>query len=154
MGCCNDTGLRKGVITGAFLLASFLAPKTAMGFCFEHAGRYYNVSSELLSAIAWVESGFNPYAINRNRDGTYDYGLMQINSRWAAELGEGWRRIRGLKDPCYNVVVGAWVLSRCISRFGYTWDAVGCYHAGRPDGKEARMYIRKVQGFLTGGRQW
>jgi soluble lytic murein transglycosylase-like protein len=51
-------------------------------FCFEEAGFIYNVSPRLLWAIARVESGFRADAFNRNADGSYDYGLMQINSSW------------------------------------------------------------------------
>ncbi len=38
-----------------------------------------------------------------------------------------------LGDACYNVQVGAWILSRCVQRYGYTWTAVGCYNAFSKD---------------------
>ncbi len=98
----------------------------SFSYCFEEAGRLYNVSPHLLYTIAKVESNFNPRAINRNKDGTYDVGLMQINSRWKRVLGEKWKYIY---DPCFNTKVGAWILSQCINRYGYTWEAIGCYNA-------------------------
>jgi soluble lytic murein transglycosylase-like protein len=95
--------------------------------CFEEAGRGYGISPALLYTIAKVESNLNPGAVNRNTNGSYDYGLMQINSGWYATLGrDRWDR---LSDACYNVHVGAWILRQCIDRYGYTWDAVGCYNA-------------------------
>jgi len=109
-------------------------------FCFDEAGSLYNVSPRILRAIARVESGFKPDAFNRNANGTYDYGLMQINSSWAQVLGE--KLWSSLGDPCTNVKVGAWILSDCIRRYGYTWEAVGSYNA---EAKHKRVkYAKKV----------
>ena len=118
----------------------------AYGFCFDEAGRTYGISPLLLRAIAEIESGLNPAAFNRNRNGSYDFGLMQINSFWAKILGiENWLLIG---DPCNNVKVGAWILRQCIDRYGYTWEAIGCYNA---DSFEKRVrYANKVYGKLKG----
>jgi len=98
--------------------------------CFQNAGAYYGVSPVLLWAIAKVESNFNPFAINRNSNGTYDIGIMQINSSHIPNLKKvGLKDERQLWEPCYNIYVGAWVLSHCINQHGYTWEAVGCYNA-------------------------
>jgi soluble lytic murein transglycosylase-like protein len=105
----------------------FLSAESLQAFCFDEAGSLYGVSPRLLRAIAQIESGFKPEALNRNPDGTYDYGLMQINSSWARVLGE--KLWSSLGDPCTNVKVGAWILSDCIRRHGYTWEAVGYYNA-------------------------
>ncbi len=104
----------------------------AAAFCFEDAGNRYGISPHLLYAISKGESSFNPLAINYNSNGTYDYGLMQINSSWEPalrKLGISWNN---LADPCTNVMVGAWVLSQCIQDYGYTWSAVGCYNSRTP----------------------
>jgi soluble lytic murein transglycosylase-like protein len=96
-------------------------------FCFEEAGEKYGISPQLLWAIAKTESHFNPTAVNYNRNGSFDYGVMQVNSSWYKELGrERWVR---LGDACYNVQVGAWILSQCVQRYGHSWAAVGCYNA-------------------------
>ncbi|MCR4288439.1 MAG: lytic transglycosylase domain-containing protein [Deltaproteobacteria bacterium] len=136
----------KKTVISAFFLTVFLLPGVASAFCFDYAGRYYGISPELLSAIALVESSHDPHAVNRNRNGTIDYGLMQVNSQWAPEFGEYWDYI---KDPCYNVLAGAWILRRCITRFDDTWGAVGCYNTGRADGRSATRYIRKVKEALA-----
>ena len=102
------------------------APQHMGAFCFEEAGLEYGISPELLWAIAKTESQFNLRAVHYNANGSFDYGLMQINSSWYKELGqERWLR---LNDGCYNVKVGAWILDQCIRRYGYTWAAVGCYN--------------------------
>lgn len=117
-----------------FIIITMLLPVSASAFCFEEAGNEYGVSPYLLRSIAQHESGMNPLAIGRNVNGTYDYGLMQINSRWAKILGmENWKK---LGDPCTNVRTGAWILAQCVRRHGYNWKAVGCYHSNTPGRRE------------------
>ncbi len=108
--------------------------------CFIEAGNQYNLSPDLLKAIAKVESSFVPNAINRNKNGSYDYGIMQINSAWYKKLGhELWM---SLGDPCVNIKTGAWILRDCVDRYGYTWEAVGCYNASSKN--KRRIYAWKV----------
>lgn len=95
--------------------------------CFISAGRTYDISPNLLWAIAKVESNFNHGAVSYNKNGSYDYGIMQINSSWYRHLGHD--RWMALADPCYSIYVGAWMLKQCINKHGYTWEAVGCYNA-------------------------
>lgn len=120
-----------------FLLSfSVVSSKSASAFCFEEAGNRYGISPQLLYAISKGESSFNPLAINYNTNGTYDYGLMQINSTWEPvlrKLGISWNN---LADPCTNVMVGTWVLSQCIRDYGYTWSAVGCYNSRTPSKRD------------------
>jgi soluble lytic murein transglycosylase-like protein len=101
--------------------------------CFETAAERHRVSADLLRAIACVESNFNPHAMNRNRNGSVDYGVMQINSVWLKELGEFGIERDHLWDWCTNIHVGAWVLAQKIQRLGYTWRAIGAYNAGLKD---------------------
>jgi len=115
-----------------FLIALF--PLSAHAFCFQEAGQRYAVSPHLLWAIAKAESSLNPSAIHHNRNGTVDVGLMQINSIWAEKLGKTWDH---LNDPCTNLMAGAWILSQCVRHFGYTWQAVGCYHSRTPTRRDA-----------------
>jgi len=117
----------------------------SQNYCFEEAGRQYDIAPVLLWAISKEESRFNPYAINFNRDGTYDYCHMQINSRWVSEIGENvWA---SLGDPCQCTKVGAWILSRCIKEYGYSWEAVGCYHA--KDKQKRVSYSWKIYNELS-----
>ena len=109
------------------ILILFFLPTSVNAFCFEEAGKAHGISSELLRSIARVESGFNSRAINTNRNGSSDLGLMQINSAWIAILNL--KREELIADPCYNVMTGAGILRKCIDRQGYTWESVGCYNA-------------------------
>jgi len=117
----------------------------AFPFCFEEAGAQYGINPQILRAIAKVESNFNPTAFNRNTNGSYDFGLMQINSIWAPTIGkERWKR---LGDACENTKTGAWILSMCMEKYGYTWKAIGCYNSQTPDKRDrySRMVFNQLQ---------
>lgn len=126
-----------------FLLLLTLLPLPAHAFCFQEAGQRYAVSPWLLWAIAKAESNLDPSAIHKNRNGTIDVGLMQINSIWADQLGKTWDN---LGDPCTNVMAGAWILSQCNQDYGYTWKAVGCYHSRTPSRRDA--YAARIAAIL------
>ena len=129
-------------ITFIVLSLVLVITSAAHTFCFEEAGETYNINSDLLKAIAFIESSYQPHAVNRsNKNGSYDFGLMQINSSWAKKIGyDLWME---LANPCQNVMVGAWILAGCIERHGYTWEAVGCYNT--PDPRKQVKYITKVR---------
>lgn len=99
--------------------------------CWAAAAHRYGLPVELLYAIGQVESGHKVGAIGRNKDGSLDLGVMQINSRWLPALQVyGISQQDLLQKPCTNIQVGAWILSQEVSRFGYTWYAIGAYNAG------------------------
>jgi soluble lytic murein transglycosylase-like protein len=110
--------------------------------CFEQAGARYGIAPSLLKAISVVESGSNPAARNRNRDGSEDIGHMQINSRWLGVLASFGIGREQLFDACINTYVGAWILAQNISRMGYGWEAVGAYNARSP--KKRAAYARRI----------
>ena len=101
----------------------------------------------LLYAIASAESSLDARAINRNRDGSHDIGLMQINSMHLPDLArQGITRQRLLDEPCLSIDVGASILSGFIRRHGRTWRAVGAYNAGSASDREAARtrYVERV----------
>lgn len=116
--------------------------------CWQEAAVRYRVSSDLLLAIARTESAMNPRAVGRNRNGSRDVGLMQINSAWLPTLARHGITESDLFDPCTSIHVGAWILAGNISRLGYTWEAVGAYNAVSPTRRHT--YIEKVRRHLPG----
>jgi soluble lytic murein transglycosylase-like protein len=113
-------------IAGAAVLPAVCAA------CWSDAERLYGVSSHLLYAVARVESGLHADALNlshRTRTGTYDIGLMQINSGHLPKLASFGIAERDLLEPCTSIMVGAWLLAESFARRGVSWDAVGAYNA-------------------------
>jgi soluble lytic murein transglycosylase-like protein len=132
------------VFTSAMLLSQ-LASAADPG-CFAQASLRYRIPEALLRAISRVESGGNPVAINKNKNGTFDIGHMQINSAWLPTLVKyGITRDR-LTDSCVNTHVGAWILAGNFHRMGYGWKAVGAYNAKSP--VKAAAYARQVADIL------
>ncbi len=110
--------------------------------CWDDAEKRYSVSKYLLLAIAQYESGLDPNSVNQNRNGSYDIGLMQINSSWLATLKPYGISAAKLKDPCVNLNIGAWILAKNFSVYGKNWRAVGAYNA-KTEWKRA-SYARHV----------
>lgn len=88
-----------GGIIGAIVLAvqNLVAPASATApaptrralTAIDTAAQLAGVDPSLFRAVLFTESGFNPSAYNANGNGTYDYGIAQLNSATfpgAAEL--------------------------------------------------------------------
>lgn len=109
---------------------STLHKQSITNACWEQAEKTYGVPAKLLVAIAKVETNFRPRTISKpNKNGSYDIGLMQINSYWLPTLSKYGISENDLLQPCTNVMVGAWILSSNINRLGYNWNAIGAYNA-------------------------
>jgi soluble lytic murein transglycosylase-like protein len=139
------------IVTGVALLTWLLPAMPAAATFWQQAAQRYGVSADLLYAIAQVESDLRPQAVNRGhlaRTGSYDIGLMQINSSHLPTLRRYGIGERDLFDPCTSIHVGAWILAGNVQRLGYTWEAVGAYNAANPELR--RAYVEKVRRHLRG----
>ncbi|AGN82294.1 MULTISPECIES: lytic transglycosylase domain-containing protein [Pseudomonas] len=112
--------------------------------CFADAAARYRVSEKLLRAIQVTENrpGKADAVSPKNSDGSWDIGLMQINSSWLPALSKYGIGEKELLDRCVSANVGAWILASNIASHGHVWKAVGAYNS--PNEKSQRIYIQKV----------
>ena len=112
---------------------------------FKEAGTKYGIDPKILVAIAENESSINHKAINKaNRNKTIDVGVMQINSCHFKKLKSYTNDLNDLYDARFNIHVGAWVLKKCINRFGVNWKSVDCYNKGPGNAHFMSGYVKRV----------
>ncbi len=127
-------------VLGVFIVSQ--ASATSLERCFNLASQNYGIPVNLLKAIAKTETSFNPYAININKNKSYDMGIMQINSTWLPKLGRIGITQADLFDGCKNIQIGAWILASNIKQYGFNRKAIGAYNS--PTAKNQEIYARKV----------
>lgn len=124
---------------------------SALLSCVLQASSAVQVAPQLLVSVMSVEGG-EIGVVSHNRNATEDLGLMQINTgAWLDLVAradfQGNRRqayVRLRDDGCYNIEVGAWILSRAIAdEGGDVWAGVGRYHSSTPALK--RSYQARVE---------
>lgn len=123
--------------------------------------REYSIPSGLLAAIASVESGGKPYALNisgrpffaaskeeakrillscfRRGLENVDVGVMQVNYRWH---GENFGSISEMLEPEYNIEYAAKFLRRLYLDRGSWNEAVRSYHSS--DRLRRAKYSKKI----------
>ncbi|WP_448587964.1 lytic transglycosylase domain-containing protein [Thermocrinis sp.] len=109
----------------------------------ERSSLRYGVPKEIIRAIIHVESGFNPMAYNKNKDGTEDRGIMQVNYQHNLALMKeyGINDPDQLYDPAINIEIGTRILYENYKRFGNWVMAIKAYNGINADNWD---YVRKV----------
>lgn len=134
-----------------FLMLPFCFPGILQAAdCFDLAGRDYRIDPDLLRAIAWNESRYNPATIGKSTDGSIDVGVMQINSQHFKKLESiGITQEDLLNNACMNIYTGAYILAQTFTAWGVSWQAVGAYNAGfKKNDKQAIRrfnYAKKIE---------
>lgn len=96
------------------------------------AALHHQVNPHVLRAILRVESGLNPRAINRNKNGTLDVGIGQMNSMHFPALAQQGIAPVHLLDECVGTYVAAWHLAGILRKHGNHWDGIARYHSSTP----------------------
>lgn len=150
---------RVAILCAAIVLAttplSALAKKADKEFdsCVNYASEKFSVAPVIIRAIMQVEGG-KPGLAMKNRDGSYDYGVMQINSWWfdhgpLPKYGLTVEKVRD--DACTNIYVGTWILANELADAPDFWEGVGNYNSRKTRCKECHFVYRdKVTSALRG----
>ncbi len=118
---------------------------------FERAAQTYNISVDLLKAVAKAESDFDPNCVSSSGA----MGIMQLMPGTAKELG-----VTDAFDPEQNIMGGAKYLAENLKIYnGNVSLALAAYNAGRgnvskyggiPPFKETQNYVQKILGYMGG----
>ncbi len=96
----------------------------------------YELDPELVRAVVWQESRFNPLAVGSRGE----IGLMQVTREaaveWAAAQGRATPELAELFVPTVNLHVGTWYLARALAHWAQHQEnplpyALAEYNAGR-----------------------
>jgi soluble lytic murein transglycosylase-like protein len=99
---------------------------------FKELGEHYGISPLLLKNIAKVESDLNPNCVNRNKNGTTDYGIMQINSVHFSQLAAYGINQNNIMNPKINILAGAILVKNLTDKRLLSYDSIGRYHSNTP----------------------
>ncbi len=122
------------------------------GTILEAADRY-DLAPELILAVIFTESSFNPHA--ESEMGAV--GLMQLMPATATQLAQElemeWRGRQLLTDPESNILMGSFYLRKLLHRFDDLNVALAAYNVGpnrlraimTEEDRVPRIYARKVQ---------
>lgn len=107
--------------------------------CMSLVASIYGLPPRVLPSIHAVEGG-RPGTVSRNRNGTEDLGVMQVNTVWLpalaryAGLPAGEVRRRLIDVPCFNIAAaGAILRTHLDENGGDLMRAVGNYHSRTPE---------------------
>lgn len=99
--------------------------------CMKKIGAKNSIPFHLFYALAKTEGGWIGLE-KKNSNGTYDLGLMQINTIWLKHLVRlGITRDLLKNNGCANILASAVIFRYERKNFakGNDWDAVGHYHS-------------------------
>ncbi len=100
--------------------------------CINQAAVTYYVPAKVIISVIATEGGDVGVA-RQNKNGTYDYGPMQVNSSWLPTIKKYGYTDKLLQyDPCVNVMAGTWILSTKITQARDYWSGVANYHSVTP----------------------
>lgn len=110
--------------------------------CVADASVRYEVPELLLHAILRKEDGRMGRAV-KNKNGTFDMGLAQINTTWITHFSRyGIKLEHLLYDTCTNLQAAAYILKDNANKFHGDWfKAVVAYNIGPSNWTPARYAI-------------
>lgn len=150
-GGTSRTGQSEDVTFRSVFQSKINSGSESMDAIFDEAAAKYNISVDLVKAVAKAESGFNPNAVSK----AGAIGVMQLMPATARSLGVG-----NPYDARQNIMGGAKYLKENLDRFnGNVSLALAAYNAGPnsvqkyggiPPYKETQNYVKTVTSYMNG----
>ncbi len=98
--------------------------------CVAQASSRYQVPELLMHAVLMKENG-RTGKCSRNRNGTYDCGLAQINTSWTDYFARHGIRYESIaNDACLNIHVSGYILRRNFDQKRDWFKAIVAYNIG------------------------
>lgn len=111
---------------------------------FKKYSEIYNVPFLLLKVIAISENSMmDPNLVRKNKNGTYDIGLFQINTAKITDKELKHIKKNDLKRPEVSTNVAAFILRKIIVKKGYSWETIGEYHSKTKEHKD--NWLKRVK---------
>jgi soluble lytic murein transglycosylase-like protein len=115
-----------------------------------NASRKYSISPKIFWAIMKVESEYKK-RIHNNPNGSFDVGVMQINSLWIKSLANKGFKVDLLNDS-NNINIAGYILKENMNKGYGLWQSIGLYHSSN---KRLRaVYIKRVKRALNEQRYY
>lgn len=120
-------------------------PGDKLEYRIEYYAEKYQLDKDLVKAVIFAESSFNPNAVNRNeKGGTSSWGLMQIWYPGTANLLGYTGPPEGLLDVDLNLDMGCYLLRDITSRYTNLKDIIASYNSGHPKFRADGSYINQT----------
>ena len=114
--------------------------------CVSYSSRFFKINPLVIKSLIKVEGG-KIGTMSRNSNGTYDMGIMQINTIHLPAIKKkypsvSWREVA--YSPCVNIGVGSWILKQRLDEVDKDsyWKGVGNYHS--KTAKYRKRYLKKL----------
>lgn len=117
--------------------------------CIQFNSDHFGVPKLAIQAILDVEGG-KVCTVSKNKNGSYDLGLMQINTINLNQIKESYSDITPADiacKPCLNITIGTWLLSQRINETNDVWKGIGHYHSRTP--KYRDRYLKKISNAVS-----
>jgi hypothetical protein len=127
--------------------------------CINAAAYEYQIPAKLIISVLNIERG-KVGLISKNKNSSYDIGPMQINSLWLVDLKRYGITQHDLQyDPCINVKVGTWILSKAIANGSNLLGGIGDYHSHTPVNnssysQKVKINFTKIKTLLQDGEEY
>lgn len=100
--------------------------------CSVQAATHYGIPPHIMLAVTSLEGGKPGQAVS-NKNGSIDYGPMQINTSWLTTLQQYGIKSSDVQNGCYPYELAAWRIHRHITKDnGTLWEKVANYHSYTP----------------------